>query len=53
VPGDALVGKSIGRWWAGAWDRSCGLVERVDVIFLIFYEIDQQRADCEDSVAPG
>jgi hypothetical protein len=42
VPGDALVGKSIGRWWAGAWDRSCGLVERVDVIFLIFYEIDQQ-----------
>ena len=46
---------TIGRWWAGVWDKSCSATrmgarsrrltvdgERVKVNFLIFYEIDQQ-----------
>ena len=57
APGDALVGNqffTIGRWWAGVWDKSWNATriddsrrltvdgERVKVNFLIFYEIDQQ-----------
>ena len=48
---------TIGRWWAGVWDKSWSATrmgarirvgrltvdgERVKVNFLIFYEIDQQ-----------